>query len=84
MTFSGPKRKAFEEDKVQTLWKAAQQASFTPEELESLRVMLLLPLQFQTNYFMPLCTTDGTKALRTKSTEATLPASSTWSSYEHS
>jgi len=40
MTFSGPKRKAFEEDKVQTLWKAAQQASFTPEELESLRTEL--------------------------------------------
>ena len=38
MALSGPKSKEFEEPKVQGLWRVAQKADFTSDELESLRV----------------------------------------------
>nr|CAG4638581.1 EOG090X09CU [Cyclestheria hislopi] len=40
MTLSGPKSKDFEEPKVQGLWRIAQKADFTTDELESLRIEL--------------------------------------------
>lgn len=41
LSVKGPKNEEFVEPKVQGLWRLAQEAKFTPDELESLKVELL-------------------------------------------